>query len=235
MKRLIYLIVIGSLTLTSSCNKDETCSDGIQNGDETGIDCGGSCSPCSTSTPTPTPTAAECTDEVLLDMYGKMYGQIADTSSLNGNTSWPYPYLVQYFKITDSTSAETITTPCKGGGYTWDNLDRRLFYYFQRYEVNGTGEIYANGNVEFKLGSHDGDFIYGVNCSLSVPIYTYDAYCPLFFMDEINSESEHIMSSGTISNDLQFINYSDSVYIIDIHRDNMEEYTRDTAVYYLIN
>ncbi|MDY8138065.1 GEVED domain-containing protein [Aquimarina sp. 2201CG5-10] len=30
------------------CTTDPTCNDGIQNGDETGVDCGGSCSPCQT-------------------------------------------------------------------------------------------------------------------------------------------------------------------------------------------
>ncbi len=30
------------------CTTDPTCNDGIQNGDETGIDCGGSCAPCTT-------------------------------------------------------------------------------------------------------------------------------------------------------------------------------------------
>ncbi len=30
------------------CTVDPTCTDGIQNGDETGVDCGGSCSPCQT-------------------------------------------------------------------------------------------------------------------------------------------------------------------------------------------
>ncbi len=31
------------------CQVDPTCTDGIQNGDETGIDCGGSCEPCQTN------------------------------------------------------------------------------------------------------------------------------------------------------------------------------------------
>ena len=54
MKKSI-LIVLGILTLSlTSCGSDSpdpivvlpTCNDGIQNGDETGIDCGGSCGPC---------------------------------------------------------------------------------------------------------------------------------------------------------------------------------------------
>ncbi len=30
----------------ASCNSESSCADGIQNGDETGVDCGGSCQPC---------------------------------------------------------------------------------------------------------------------------------------------------------------------------------------------
>jgi PKD repeat protein len=35
---------------TTPCQPEPTCNDGIQNGNETGIDCGGSCTPCGTST-----------------------------------------------------------------------------------------------------------------------------------------------------------------------------------------
>ena len=44
---LLMFLAIGSLTFTS-CGDDETCDDGIQNQDETGIDCGGSCAVCPT-------------------------------------------------------------------------------------------------------------------------------------------------------------------------------------------
>ena len=48
MKKLLYLPL--AITLLISCNKEEepveTCSDGIQNQDETGIDCGGTCQAC---------------------------------------------------------------------------------------------------------------------------------------------------------------------------------------------
>src|SRR5690554_519564 len=58
MKKIIYLFGIMSITMaTVSCSSDDndpivvppvtaTCSDGIQNQGETGIDCGGPCSPC---------------------------------------------------------------------------------------------------------------------------------------------------------------------------------------------
>ncbi len=51
-KLLLSTFVLAALTI-SSCSKDDssdpvavTCNDGIQNGDETGVDCGGSCEPC---------------------------------------------------------------------------------------------------------------------------------------------------------------------------------------------
>lgn len=50
-KGLILLTVLFSLSIIlSSCEDEEqtiSCTDGIQNGTETGIDCGGDCSPCS--------------------------------------------------------------------------------------------------------------------------------------------------------------------------------------------
>jgi len=53
MRKIILSTLILSLVLFTNCSKDDspnpiasTCSDGIQNGDETGIDCGGSCTAC---------------------------------------------------------------------------------------------------------------------------------------------------------------------------------------------
>jgi len=55
-KLLMNLMVILSLAVVFSCGKDddemmiiENCTDGIQNGTETGVDCGGDCSPCVTT------------------------------------------------------------------------------------------------------------------------------------------------------------------------------------------
>ncbi len=66
MKKIIYLFSIMSITLAAvSCSSDDdapivvppptaTCSDGIQNQGETGIDCGGPCSACIVTPPPPT-------------------------------------------------------------------------------------------------------------------------------------------------------------------------------------
>lgn len=45
---LLLVLALGSMTFTS-CGDDETCDDGIQNQDETGVDCGGAdCAACPT-------------------------------------------------------------------------------------------------------------------------------------------------------------------------------------------
>ena len=52
MKNRIILIILIVVSVFIGCKKDTvilaTCSDGIQNQSETGIDCGGECAPCST-------------------------------------------------------------------------------------------------------------------------------------------------------------------------------------------
>src|SRR5437868_6185831 len=49
MKKLLLIVAVG-LVLFSGCKKEtkETCSDGIKNQNETGVDCGGSCMVCPT-------------------------------------------------------------------------------------------------------------------------------------------------------------------------------------------
>ena len=70
MRKQIFALMIMAATfsLVVSCGSDDpvqtaSCSDGIQNGDETGVDCGGSsCKPCSTAE-----LSGEITSEVTLD------------------------------------------------------------------------------------------------------------------------------------------------------------------------
>jgi len=48
LKFTFLMLLSLSLTMMTSCSDDETCIDGIQNQDETGIDCGGPCDACVT-------------------------------------------------------------------------------------------------------------------------------------------------------------------------------------------
>ncbi|MFD0796973.1 DUF4856 domain-containing protein [Maribacter chungangensis] len=63
MKKSIFAVMALSGLLFTSCDSDDdnndpiveaaTCDDNVQNGDETGIDCGGSCAPCETAIENP--------------------------------------------------------------------------------------------------------------------------------------------------------------------------------------
>ena len=81
MKRLLTLVLVAASFLAiTSCEDDPaiiaTCSDGIQNGDETGIDCGGSsCQPCSVDNLVVTGELTEnttWTSDNIYEMSGKV-------------------------------------------------------------------------------------------------------------------------------------------------------------------
>ncbi|UOB16344.1 hypothetical protein [Abyssalbus ytuae] len=73
MKKIIFSIALTMLSslFIISCSDDDnpskqpTCSDNIQNGDETGVDCGGSCSPCAPGQSTE--LQGDITEDVTLD------------------------------------------------------------------------------------------------------------------------------------------------------------------------
>lgn len=57
-KRIVALALFGGMIFTSCSSDDDnveifTCTDGIRNGDETDVDCGGSCTPCETGIENP--------------------------------------------------------------------------------------------------------------------------------------------------------------------------------------
>ncbi len=81
----------------------ETCTDGIQNGDETGVDCGGSCTPCSTG----------CTPVTILsDDFEAGYGNWTDGGSdciRTSNTTYANSGSISVL-IRDNTSTSVLTT-----------------------------------------------------------------------------------------------------------------------------
>ncbi|MFC2162789.1 hypothetical protein ACFLRF_03835 [Candidatus Altiarchaeota archaeon] len=61
------IIFLGLMAFMAGCMEDATCSDGLQNQLEVGVDCGGPCSPCtqptiSTSSTTLAPVKRDCSD-----------------------------------------------------------------------------------------------------------------------------------------------------------------------------
>jgi len=78
--------------LTVSCNKDDgndpevvaTCNDGIQNGDETGVDCGGSCQACVSGNLDGIIASQDDPDLITSDLKGDVTGNI----TLSADQMW---------------------------------------------------------------------------------------------------------------------------------------------------
>lgn len=65
-----------------------TCSDGIQNGDETGVDCGGtSCTPCAVSEPTTAPATPTIASTMAIALFSDAYTDVAATWNPNWGQS----------------------------------------------------------------------------------------------------------------------------------------------------
>ena len=70
---------------TNADTADPTCTDGIQNGDETGVDCGGSCNACPAD---PEPASASTAPPArnswdVISLYGDSYGTAAGFNGVN--------------------------------------------------------------------------------------------------------------------------------------------------------
>jgi len=81
MKKVLFALVITSGLIFTSCSSDDnnppveavlpTCDDGIQNGDEEGVDCGGSCTPCAIAIENPTSFTFERDGESTVSFSGQ--------------------------------------------------------------------------------------------------------------------------------------------------------------------
>jgi hypothetical protein len=81
MKQLTIILTSILIFLVIGCKKNPSCSDGVQNGTETGIDCGGNCSPCTTTSAT-TPTNGTDLVEVKYYWYVSLTPDFCTNSDL---------------------------------------------------------------------------------------------------------------------------------------------------------
>ncbi len=99
MKRIVLTLYIALGLAISACSSDDdgqnevaaTCTDDIQNGDESGIDCGGSCTPCESAIEVPDTYTFERGGESTVDYNGqatrlKMGNEFITAISDNTNT-----------------------------------------------------------------------------------------------------------------------------------------------------
>lgn len=144
----LYFILI--LTLAEGCKKDDdnppsdvSCSDGIQNGQEIGIDCGGpDCSPCAAQG---TPTVVTLPMDEINPFSARAKGQIIDEgdSSLTGRgfvfSASPNPDTSD-FRV--SASSNNITPEGIMTALIY-NLSPGSTYYVKAYARNAFGYAYG--------------------------------------------------------------------------------------------
>lgn len=81
MKKALFILAFPAVISITSCSSDDndppvvavvpTCTDGVQNGDETGVDCGGSCTPCKAAIDNPTSYTFERDGESTVNFGGQ--------------------------------------------------------------------------------------------------------------------------------------------------------------------
>jgi hypothetical protein len=120
----------------SACPACPTCDDGIQNGDETGIDCGGSCDPC------PGGSTLVFGHYFESGWDGWSDGG-SDCARYSGSRSWEGSYSL---RIRDNSGVASATTSSSYNVSGYSSLD--LKFYFYAYSME-TGE-------DFWLRYYDG-------------------------------------------------------------------------------
>jgi len=93
--RLMSMMAFAFMLFIASCEKDDptpepqaTCDDGIQNGDETGIDCGGSCSACEEPSSMAAPNLNSGTIDMEEDGMGPDFSEDNEITEANPDGSW---------------------------------------------------------------------------------------------------------------------------------------------------
>ena len=142
--RMMSMMALAFVLFIASCEKDDptpepqaTCDDGIQNGDETGIDCGGSCSACVTM-------AAPDLNAGVLDMeedgMGPDFSAENENNDSNPDGSWGVFGFSEGNKIeleivdnpntTGNSSAKVLKIEEQGGQQVWQgfffNLESKI-------------------------------------------------------------------------------------------------------------
>jgi hypothetical protein len=92
---LMSILALAFVLFITSCEKDDptpapqaTCDDGIQNGDETGIDCGGSCSACEEPVTMAAPDLNSGTIDMEEDGMGPDFSASKENTDANTDGTW---------------------------------------------------------------------------------------------------------------------------------------------------
>jgi hypothetical protein len=137
MKKLLYL---GIILMLGSCNNNNHCGNGVQDGDETGVDCGGSCvTLCPTNNfATLTTTSASNVTTASATLGGNITNNGGSTVTQRG---------VCYSTNSSPTTANTTTNDGSGTGSFSSNLaglTASTTSYVRAYATNSAGTAYGN-------------------------------------------------------------------------------------------
>ncbi|WP_298121572.1 T9SS type A sorting domain-containing protein [Flavobacterium sp.] len=134
-----------------------TCSNGVQDGTETGIDCGGSCSPCivSPTVAAPTPPARPAAD--VVSIYSDAYSNIAMT---NFDAGWCGGAATTQVQIAgNNTLRKNSGVVCHGIDFQTNrqNLTSFTHIHFDYYitDTDLTGDVFNLKLVNFNGGSSE--------------------------------------------------------------------------------
>ncbi len=135
-------------SITTNCNMVPTCTDGIRNGNETGIDCGGSCAPC----PTSPDCGAGTTDvTVCVESNCAEIGEIVCVPVFVGN--WDNLVGVQFTLEYNTTGLEfassTIATALQTGAVVSNPSPGEIRCVWTDPEADG--QTFSNDNPAYTL------------------------------------------------------------------------------------
>ena len=198
-----------SLFFLFSCKQH--CHNEIQDGDETGIDCGGKCWSC---LPNLDPSVCQTTP----NMYGKVYSRFKDTTGISINPIQFQSNTPLFFMFVQETSQDVIQL-CNGNMLNNQNLyGPNTYAEIVRYEMLDHDQ---NGIFEMSFVEKT-HFLKTQNCYFHSLSYggTACAYFGLYYR-------------------YQFVDKGDSIYVVLHDKNNVlgeiHSLPVDTIIYYPLN
>lgn len=142
-------IYIDDVSIVTMAVVTPTCSDGVQNGDETGVDCGGSCAPCAAA-PTPPATAAPVPSSRnewdVISLYSDAYTQTAVT---NFDAGWCGAGSIEEIEVAGDKMLLWKSNPCQGIEFTSIDATAFTHMHIDLYIAAGTDVIGKVWNLKF--------------------------------------------------------------------------------------
>jgi len=177
------------------CSPCPTCNDGIQNQGETGIDCGGPCSPCP---PPPPPSGNET---ILLASYfetgwNSWVDGGADATRVNSTNSWEGSYSIRLADNSGTQSA--MTSPAFNLSTNATGLE--IEFYFKAVGVEAGEDFWVQYLTPAGVWVTIGQIIQGVHfnnntfylATVAVPGFTPNASAKLRIMCDASDNTDQV-------------------------------------------